>query len=58
MMMYGGVKLMGMELTKGFLMFWGGLLGAALIFIVVTIYLVLSAKKAKRLLNDIAKEDF
>ena len=49
---------MEIEFTKGFLMFWGGIVGAVVVFVAVAIYLVLSAKKAKRLLNDIAKEDF
>ena len=49
---------MVIEFTKGFLMFCGGITGSIVIFIAVVVYLILSAKKAKRLLNDIAKEDF
>ena len=53
-----GANSMEIEFTKGFLMFWGGIVGVVVIFIVVVVYLILSAKKAKQLLNDIVKEDF
>lgn len=49
---------MEIEITTGFLMFWGGIAGAVLTFIAAVVYLSLSAKKAKRLLKDIDKEDF
>lgn len=49
---------MEIEFTKDFLMFWSGIVGVAVTFIAVVVYLILNAKKAKRLLHDIAKEDF
>lgn len=49
---------MEIEITTGFLMFWGGIVGAVVTFVATAVYLSLSAKKAKRLLRDIDKEDF
>lgn len=49
---------MEIEITTGFLMFWGGIAGGVLTFIAAAVYLSLSAKKAKRLLKEIDKEDF
>lgn len=49
---------MEIEITTGFLMFWGGIAGAVLTLIAAAVYLGVSAKKAKRLLKNIDKEDF
>lgn len=49
---------MEIEITTGFLMFWGGIAGAVLTGIAVIIYLNLSARKAKKLLKKIDEEDF
>lgn len=47
---------MGLEITTGFLMFWGGIAlgGASLIF--AAVYLALSQRKASRLLKQIDDE--
>ena len=47
-----------MEITAGFLMFWGGIAGAILTFIGAVIYFNAVSRKAKRLLHEISKEDF
>ncbi len=47
-----------MEITAGFLMFWGGIAGAVLTLIGAIIYFNAVSRKAKKLLNDINKEDF
>lgn len=49
---------MGFEITKGFLMYWGGIAGAVLTVIGAIIYLNLSARKARKLLKKIDEEDF
>lgn len=47
-----------MEITVGFLMFWGGIAGAILTFIGAVIYFNAVSRKAKKLLHEISKEDF
>lgn len=47
-----------MEITAGFLMFWGGIAGAVLTVVGAVIYFNAVARKAKKLLQDINKEDF
>lgn len=47
-----------MEITAGFLMFWGGIAGAVLTLIGAIIYFNAVSRKAKKLLNSISKEDF
>lgn len=49
---------MGIEITAGFLMFWGGIGGAVLTGIAAIVYLNLSSRKAKKLLKKIDDEDF
>lgn len=49
---------MEIEITTGFLMFWGGISGAVLTVIAAIVYLNLSARKAKKLLKKIDEEDF
>ncbi|MGN0670870.1 MAG: hypothetical protein ACI4JZ_10010 [Oscillospiraceae bacterium] len=49
---------MEIEITTGFLMFWGGIAGAILTGIAAIIYFNLSARKAKKLLKKIDEEDF
>lgn len=49
---------MGFEITKGFLMYWGGIAGAVLTVIGAIIYFNLSARKARKLLKKIDEEDF
>ncbi len=52
------IDIMEFEITTGFLMFWGGLAGAGLTFIIAVVYLILSARKARRLLKEMDKETF
>lgn len=49
---------MEIEITTGFLMYWGGIAGAVLTIIAAIIYFNLSARKAKKLLKKIDEEDF
>lgn len=49
---------MEIEITTGFLMFWGGIAGAAITVIATIIYLTASSHKAKRLLKKIEEENF
>ena len=48
---------MTIEITTGFLMFWGGLAGAVLSFIGALIYFAASSAKAKKLLRKIDEEE-
>lgn len=47
-----------MEITTGFLMFWGGIAGAVATVVGAVIYFNSVSRKAKKLLRDISKEDF
>ncbi|MCM1299216.1 MAG: hypothetical protein NC228_06600 [[Eubacterium] siraeum] len=49
---------MEIEITKGFLMFWGGIGGAVLTLVISIVYFNLTARKAKKLLKRIDEEDF
>lgn len=49
---------MTIEITTGFLMFWGGLAVTAVSFISALIYFATSSAKAKKLLKKIDEEDF
>lgn len=49
---------MEIEITTGFLMYWGGIAGAAVTLIVSIIYFNASARKAKKLLKKFDEEDF
>lgn len=49
---------MEMEITTGFLMYWGGIAGAVITLIASIIYFNLSAKKSKKLLKKIDEENF
>ncbi|MGN0687555.1 MAG: hypothetical protein ACI4KA_05560 [Oscillospiraceae bacterium] len=49
---------MTIEITTGFLMFWGGLAGSAISFFGALIYFAASSAKAKKLLKKIDEEDF
>ncbi len=49
---------MEIELTTGFLMFWGGIALSALSFLFAVIYFAASSAKAKKLLKKLDKEDF
>lgn len=49
---------MEIEFTTGFLMFWGGILGAAVTIIATIVFLNVSARKAKKLLKKIDEENF
>ena len=50
--------MLSIEITTGFLMYWGGIVGSVLTLVVSLIYFSLSAKKAKKLLSKIDEEDF
>ncbi|MBR1432870.1 hypothetical protein [Ruminococcus sp.] len=45
------------EITQGFLMFWGGIAGAAVSVILAVIYNLASVSKAKKMLKKINEED-
>lgn len=47
-----------MEITTGFLMFWGGIAGAVVTVVGAIIYFNAVSRKARKLLRDISKEDF
>lgn len=47
-----------MEITVGFLMFWGGIAGAVATVVGAVIYFNVISRKARKLLRDIGKEDF
>ena len=49
---------MEIEITQGFLMFWGGISISVLSFLFAVIYLAASSAKAKKLLKKLDKEDF
>lgn len=49
---------MEIEFTTGFLMFWGGIAGAAVTVIATIIFLNVSARRAKKLLKKIDEENF
>lgn len=46
-----------MEITNGFLMYWGGIAISAAAFVFAVIYLAVSANKAKKLLRKLDNED-
>ncbi len=46
------------EITAGFLMYWGGIALAAISIVGALVYFALSARKAKKLLKKIDMEDF
>ncbi len=47
-----------MEITMGSIMFWGGIAGAVITVVGAIIYFNATSRKAKKLLQDINKEDF
>lgn len=49
---------MTIEITEGFLMYWGGIAGIVLSAIGAAIYFKISASRAKKMLREIDKEDF
>lgn len=49
---------MEIEITAGFLMYWGGIALGAVTLAAAAIYFNLSARKAKKLLKKIDEEDF
>ena len=49
---------MEIEITQGFLMFWGGIAISVIAFVFAVIYLISSSAKAKKLLKKLDKEDF
>lgn len=52
------MEIMGIEITQGFLMYWGGIAGAVLTLVGSIIYFSVSARKAKKLLKKLSEEDF
>ncbi len=44
------------EITTGFLMFWGGIAGAAATIIFAVIYFAVSSSKARKLIKKIDEE--
>ena len=49
---------MNVEITTGFLMFWGGIAGAVITLVMSIIYFNASAHKAKKLLKKIDEQEF
>lgn len=49
---------MEIEITTGFLMYWGGIAGAVVTLIASIIYFNASARKAKKLLKKFDEENF
>lgn len=49
---------MEIEITAGFLMYWGGIAGALITLVASIIYFNISTKKAKKILKKFDEEDF
>lgn len=49
---------MEIEITQGFLMYWGGIAGAVVTLIGSIVYFSVTARKAKKLLKKLSEEDF
>lgn len=49
---------MEIEITTGFLMYWGGIAGAVVTLVASIIYFNVSARKAKKLLKKFDEENF